>query len=550
MLPPRAPTVVLLRPSTRPLPTMARSTTTACLHLVAVATVLAALGEASGIGFDLHHRSSPVVKRWAEARGHPAAAWWDAAQGSPEYYSALSHHDRVHLARRGLADNGKGLLTFADGNITYQLDGSLHYAEVAVGTPSAKFLVALDTGSNLFWVPCDCKHCAPLSNNASTGGPELRPYSPRQSSTSKTVGCDHALCDRPNACAATNTSSCPYTVRYVSANTSSSGVLVEDVIHLTRERESVPGGETVQAAVVLGCGQEQTGAFLDGAAVDGLLGLGIGKVSVPSVLAAGGLVSSDSFSMCFSPDGLGRINFGDAGLRGQAETPFIVRDIHPTYNISVTAMSVKGKAIAAEFAAVVDSGTSFTYLNDPAYANLATSFNSQVHEKRANFSASIPFEYCYELSRGQKEVFMPEVSLTTGGGAVFPVTQPFAALYGQTNDGRVIPIGYCLAVLKNEITVDIIGQNFMTGLKVVFDRERSVLGWHKFDCYKDVTMEDDEGSPGAAPGPLPAARLEPRQSQYPGAEPVSPRQPGSGGSPRALGGRLFFVLMLLLPGLL
>ena len=103
---------------------MARSTTTACLLLVAVATVLAALGEASGIGFDLHHRSSSVVKRWAEARGHPAAAWLDAAQGSPEYYSALSHHDRAHLARRGLAENGKGLLTFADGNITHRLDGS------------------------------------------------------------------------------------------------------------------------------------------------------------------------------------------------------------------------------------------------------------------------------------------------------------------------------------------------------------------------------------------------------------------------------------------
>jgi hypothetical protein len=25
-------------------------------------------------------------------------------------------------------------------------------------------------------------------------------------------------------------------------------------------------------------------------------------------------------------------------------------------------------------------------------------------------------------------------------------------------------------------------ENFMTGLKVVFDRRRSVLGWEKFDC--------------------------------------------------------------------
>lgn len=521
---------------------MARSTTTACLHLVAVATVLAALGEAAGIGFDLHHRSSPVVKRWAEARGHPAAAWWAEEHGSPEYYSALYHHDRAHIARRGLADSGKGLLTFADGNITYQLDGSIHYAEVAVGTPTATFLVALDTGSDLFWVPCDCKHCAPMDNNASTPGVALRPYSPGKSSTSKPVGCDHALCDRPNACDAAN-SSCPYTVRYVSANTSSSGVLVEDVIHFSRERESVVGGEPVEAPVVLGCGQVQTGAFLDGAAVDGLLGLGLDKVSVPSVLAAAGLVASDSFSMCFSPDGLGRINFGDAGIRGQAETPFIVSNRHPSYNISVTGMSVAGEAVAAEFAAVVDSGTSYTYLNDPVYTDLATSFNSQVREKRANFSASIPFEYCYEVTSGQTELSTPVVTLTTGGGAVFPVKEPFVIIGGQTSDGRVVVLGYCLAVLKNGITVDIIGQNFMTGLKVVFDRERSVLGWHEFDCYKNVTMEND----GAAPGPTSATQIQPRRSEYPGAAPVSPRQPGSGASRRALGGRLAFALTLLLP---
>uniref|UniRef100_A0A453T961 Peptidase A1 domain-containing protein n=1 Tax=Aegilops tauschii subsp. strangulata TaxID=200361 RepID=A0A453T961_AEGTS len=189
----------------------------------------------------------------------------------------------------------------------------------------------------------------------------------------------------------------------------------------------------------------------------------------------------------------------------------------PTYNISVTAMTVEGKELAAEFAAVVDSGTSFTYLNDPAYTELATSFDSQVREKRANLSASIPFQYCYQLARGQTELFVPEVSLTTRGGAVFPVTRPFVLIAGETSDGQMVAVGYCLAVLQNDIAIDIIGrtrilihtatvfssanssivplliadyfitdemhaENFMTGLKVVFDRERSVLGWHQFDC--------------------------------------------------------------------
>jgi hypothetical protein len=121
-------------------------------------------------------------------------------------------------------------------------------------------------------------------------------------------------------------------------------------------------------------------------------------------------------------------------------------------------MSVAGEAVAAEFTAVVDSGTSYTYLNDPVYTDLATSFNSQVREKRANLSASIPFEYCYEVTSGQTELSTPVVTLTTGGGAVFPVKEPFVIIGGQTSDGRVVVLGYCLAVLKNHITVDIIGR--------------------------------------------------------------------------------------------
>jgi hypothetical protein len=187
---------------------------------------------------------------------------------------------------------------------------------VSVGTPNATFLVALDTGSDLFWVPCDCKQCAPFPDVA---GLDLRAYSPRESTTSKQVTCDHELCYQPsNACSAATNGSCPYTVRYVSANTSSSGVLVEDVVHLSRE------GSALEAHVVLGCGQVQTGLFLmEGGCPDGLLGLGINRISVPSVLAGKGLVESDSFSMCFSEDGHGRINFGDAGGRGQAEAPFV-----------------------------------------------------------------------------------------------------------------------------------------------------------------------------------------------------------------------------------
>ena len=38
----------------------------------------------------------------------------------------------------------------------------MHYAVIDIGTPNTSFLVALDTGSDLFWVPCECKQCASI----------------------------------------------------------------------------------------------------------------------------------------------------------------------------------------------------------------------------------------------------------------------------------------------------------------------------------------------------------------------------------------------------
>ncbi|GAB4827811.1 hypothetical protein Ancab_040034 [Ancistrocladus abbreviatus] len=41
--------------------------------------------------------------------------------------------------------------------------GWLHYTWIDIGTPNISFLVALDAGSDLLWLPCDCIRCAPLS---------------------------------------------------------------------------------------------------------------------------------------------------------------------------------------------------------------------------------------------------------------------------------------------------------------------------------------------------------------------------------------------------
>ncbi|KAL2467199.1 Aspartic proteinase-like protein 1 [Abeliophyllum distichum] len=58
------------------------------------------------------------------------------------------------------------LLVPSQGGQTYNYGndlGWLHYTWIDMGTPNTSFLVALDAGSDLFWVPCDCIQCAPLS---------------------------------------------------------------------------------------------------------------------------------------------------------------------------------------------------------------------------------------------------------------------------------------------------------------------------------------------------------------------------------------------------
>ncbi|KAL4645549.1 hypothetical protein ACB092_02G242500 [Castanea dentata] len=227
------------------------------------------------------------------------------------------------------------------------------------------------------------------------------------------------------------------------------------------------------------------------------------NISVPSTLARLGL-ASNSFSMCFGPDGIGRIKFGDNGSSDQRKTPFNIRSTHPTYNISITQTTV-GKIVSAlELSAIFDSGTSFTSLKDPAYTFISESFNSQVLERRHPSDSQIPFEYCYDLSVNLSQpnytinITIPDINLTMKGGDQYSLIDPLAVV--TTNKGGYM---YCLALLKNEV-INIIGQNFMTGYNIVFDREKVVLGWKASNCYDDENFSTLPISPSHSPAYSPA----------------------------------------------
>lgn len=387
-------------------------------------------------------------------------------------------------------------VTFSDGNASFRISslGFLHYTTVTLGTPGTKFLVALDTGSDLFWVPCDCTKCAPIQGTTYASDFELSIYSPKESSTSKKISCSNNLCLHRSKCLGAS-SYCPYIISYVSAETSTSGILVEDVLHLTTEDRH---RELVEAYITFGCGQVQTGSFLDVAAPNGLFGLGMENISVPSILSREGF-TADSFSMCFGRDGVGRISFGDKGTPEQKETPFNVNPLHPTYNITVNQIRVGTAVSDVEFTALFDSGTSFTYLVDPAYSKVSGSFNSQVKDKRRPVDSRIPFEYCYNMGPDANTSSIPSMSLGMEGGSQFAVYDPIIVISTQSE------LVYCLAVVRST-ELSIIGQNFMTGYRIVFDREKYTLGWQNSDCYDIQVLTTSVGNNATVVPPAVAAQ--------------------------------------------
>ncbi|XP_010491661.1 PREDICTED: aspartic proteinase-like protein 1 [Camelina sativa] len=450
--------------------------------------------------------SSRLIHRFSdEARASIKIPRSFPEKRSLEYYQLLARSDfrrqRMNLgAKSQPLVPSEGSKTISSGNDF----GWLHYTWIDIGTPSVSFLVALDTGSDLLWIPCNCVQCAPLTATyySSLATKDLNEYNPSTSSTSKVFLCSHKLCDSAPDCESPK-EQCPYTVNYLSGNTSTSGLLVEDILHLTYNTNNrlTNASSSVKAQVVLGCGKKQSGDYLTGVAPDGLMGLGLGDISVPSFLSKAGIMRN-SFSLCFDEEDSGRIYFGDMGPSVQQSTQFLPVD--NKYIVGVETCCVGNSCLKqTSFRTYIDSGQSFTYLPEEIYRKVAVEMDRHINATMKSFE-DVSWEYCYESSVEPK---VPAIKLRFSHNNTFVIHKPLFVF--QQSQGLV---QFCLPISSSgEEGIRSIGQNYMRGNRMVFDRENMKLGWSASKCQENE-IEPPQVSPGStsAPYPLPTEEQQSR----------------------------------------
>lgn len=449
----------------------------------------------------LIHRFSEEAKVHLASKGKGGVSVEWPNRSSSEYFRLLLSSDltRQRMRLGSQYDSlypSEGNQTLFFGNALYWL----HYTWIDIGTPNVPFLVALDSGSDMLWVPCDCIECAPLSAaHYNVLDRDLNEYSPSLSSTSRHIPCSHHLCSQSSICKGPK-DPCPYNATYASDDTSSSGFLVEDKLHLASDGRH-GAQSSVQSRIILGCGRRQSGGYLEGAAPDGVLGLGPGGISVPSLLANAGLIRN-SFSICFNENDSGRIFFGDQGHATQQSTPFLQLggQLITYYAVGVESFCVGSFCLKqTEFQALIDSGASFTYLPDEVYKKVVAEFDKQVNATRIILQ-EYPWEYCYNAS-SQESNNIPLMKLTFSKNQTFLIQNPILT-YPVSQEYTV----FCLTVLQIDDNYGTIGQNFLTGYRMVFDRENLRFGWSSSDCQDSMGDGANSTSPsnGGSRNPLPA----------------------------------------------
>lgn len=379
-----------------------------------------------------------------------------------------------------------------------------YYAEVFVGTPPQKVTAIADTGSTLLAFPCkDCTDC---------GVHQEKPYDATKSTTSKAVSCGMG-CPTNSNCASGR---CTYSVSYAEGS-SIAGNYYQDTVWIgDGTHGSVQDGANYGTSFRFGCHTKETRLFRTQSA-NGIMGLSQDAGSLISTLWDKRVLRDHVFSMCLTFDG-GAFVLG--GIESNMHTGNLKRTpLTPAtnfYTVTLIGGILHGEDFdTASHSAIVDSGTTFTYLPQAMFRTLETRISAwcAAYKGRcAGQRVTVNGEgLCYKLTNPTDISTFPELSFRMQGGEVWDLPQDklFVNMVWDS------PKTYCLSVYSNgHENSAVLGANIMMGHDVVFDLTNRTIGWAFSGCNLPAFIDYGKSK---TPAPAPPSPSPSSSSSQPGA---------------------------------
>ncbi|XP_062159092.1 aspartyl protease family protein 2 [Alnus glutinosa] len=369
-----------------------------------------------------------------------------------------------------------------------------YFVSLRLGTPPQNLLLIADTGSDLIWVKCSACN---TKCSAATHVPGSA-FLARHSSTFSPHHCFDSPCrlvPHPPRSRCNHTSRlhtpCRYQYSY-SDGSVTSGFFSKETTTLNTSA----GREARLKSLAFGCGFRVSGPSVSGASFNGahgVMGLGRGPISFSSQL---GRRFGNKFSYCLmdytiSPPPTSFLTIGHNVFPRVSRirfTPLQTNPLSPSfYYIGIQSVSVNGAKLPinpsvwsvderGNGGTVIDSGTTLTFLAEPAYRQVLAAFKRQVRRLPSLPEPTPGFDLCVNVS-GVSRPSLPRLSFRLVGNSVF--SPPPRNHFIETADQVM-----CLAIqpVNSEIGFSVIGNLMQQGFLLEFDRERSRLGFSRHGC--------------------------------------------------------------------
>ncbi|GLJ29528.1 hypothetical protein SUGI_0582140 [Cryptomeria japonica] len=372
--------------------------------------------------------------------------------------------------------------------------------KISLGTPPQEMTVIMDTGSDLVWVPCtrsyDCDRCKNSSDP---------PFLPRNSSSKILVTCSdpncknlhgnitERLCFSRDKCSGTLSNcshvTCPiYGLQYGRGSTI--GFLLSETLTFGGS-----GREIRNFAV--GCSLASSEQPNRGT---GIAGFGRGSLSLPSQMGSAG----NSFAYCLQSHSFDEEKISSRLELGKISpplhlhyTPFMTNPTESPYDVfyylGLRALTVGEQHLklpsklmrideSGSRGTIIDSGTTFTVVDERIHEQIAGAFVSQTQYSRASkIEALTGLGLCYNVS-GLQKIFLPKFGFHFKGGARMELPL----------ENYVIGVGgdsICLAMISNSGILDqdsgpsvVLGNFNQQNFYLFYDRKNNRLGFAPKHC--------------------------------------------------------------------